>query len=327
MRRRKLRDSVIVITGASSGIGRAAALELARYGSTLVLIARRRDALEEVAQQCERRGALKAVPWPADVTDEEAVKEAAQYAIENFGRIDVWVNNAAVSAFGRTEELPTDIFRRVIDVNLYGYLYGARAAVRQFREQGRGVLINVSSMLGRGGAAFLSAYVLTKWAVNGLGESLRQELLDEKNIEVCTVMPASIDTPIFQQAANYTGRAVKPLDPIYEADKVAGAIVRMAHKPKREIYVGAPARLAAEQHHFMPRLYDQTMARMLNSDHFADGYEEPNPGNLFEPMPQHATVSGGWKEDGDGQAGKLLVGAAAAAAVGMVGWRLLRDDD
>jgi short-subunit dehydrogenase len=322
----ELEKASVVITGASSGIGRAAALEFARKGARVSLAARREEALNELATEVRRAGG-ESIVVPTDVSDEQAVNDLANRTVDAFGRIDVWVNNAAVSAFGRTEEVPTDIYRRVVDVNLYGYLYGARAAVRQFREQGRGVLINVSSMLGKGGAAFLSAYVLTKWAVNGLGESLRQELLDEENIEVCNVMPASIDTPIFHHAANYTGRAIKPLNPIYDADKVAEAIVKMAHKPKREVYVGAPARLAAEQHHFTPRLYDQMIARTVDRDHFDEAYEEPNPGNLFEPMPEHASISGGWKQDGDGSGAKLVAAGAAAAAVGVVGWRLLRRGD
>jgi NAD(P)-dependent dehydrogenase (short-subunit alcohol dehydrogenase family) len=136
---RKLRDAVVVITGASTGLGRATALAFARRGANLSLAARREDTLHQPAQECQHFGS-RTLAIPTDVTDEAAVQNLAQRTFQEFGRLDIWVNNAAVTAFGRFEEIPSDIYRRVIETNLFGYIHGARAALPYFREQGSGTL-------------------------------------------------------------------------------------------------------------------------------------------------------------------------------------------
>jgi NAD(P)-dependent dehydrogenase (short-subunit alcohol dehydrogenase family) len=208
---RKLRDSVVVITGASTGIGRATALAFARQGAHVALASRREDALERTAQECRSFGA-RALVVPTDVTDEAAVEQAAQNAFQEFGRLDVWVNNAAVTAFGRFEETPPEVYRKVIETNLFGYVHGARAALPYFREQGSGTLINVSSVVGVAGIPYVNSYVTSKFAIRGFSESLREEMADEP-INVCTILPSSIDTPLFQQGANFMGWGSKPLPP------------------------------------------------------------------------------------------------------------------
>jgi NAD(P)-dependent dehydrogenase (short-subunit alcohol dehydrogenase family) len=142
-----VRDAVVVITGASTGIGRATAVELARRGATVLLVGRRPAPLLGLAERCDRLGG-RAVPLPADVTDEPAIQAVAHRAMTEFGKLDAWVNNAALSAFARFEETPPEIFRRVVETNLFGYVHGARAALRCFRQHGRGVLVNVSSVVG-----------------------------------------------------------------------------------------------------------------------------------------------------------------------------------
>lgn len=311
---------VVVITGASSGIGRAAALLFAARGATVVLAARRLQALEEVAAECEELGG-QALVVPTDVRDEEAMRDLARRAIDAFGRIDVWVNNAAVTLFARTEEAPYEAYRQVIETNLFGYIHGARAALPYFRDQGHGVLINNASIAGIIGQPYTSAYCVTKFGIRGLGESLRQELLDAPDIHVCTLMPATIDTPIFQHAANYTGRAVQPMEPVIAPERAARAIVSLALRPRRELIVGMSGRMIAAQHWLTPGLAERQMARRVDKKHLKDEPAPATPGNLFEPMPQYSAVSGGWRRR-NGRGRKIAVAglalglpAAAAAAV------------
>jgi NAD(P)-dependent dehydrogenase (short-subunit alcohol dehydrogenase family) len=268
---KETKDSVVVITGPSSGIGRATALAFAREGASVVLAARREQALLEAAAECESLGG-RALAVPTDVTDEGAVRELARRAVEHFGWIDVWVNNAAVGLFDRFEETPSDVYGRAIETDLFGTIYGARAALPFFREQGSGVLINNSSVVAKASQPYTSAYVMSKIAIRALGESLREELaLDgAKDIHVCTVMPASIDTPFFQHAANYTGRAAKALNPVYDAEKVARTMVHCARRPKRAVIVGSAGRMLALQRTLSLGLYEHMAARMIDRDHFQD---------------------------------------------------------
>jgi NAD(P)-dependent dehydrogenase (short-subunit alcohol dehydrogenase family) len=178
--------------------------------------------------------------------------------------------------------------------------YGSREAIRCFREQGQGqgVLVNVSSMIGKGGAPFVSAYVATKFAIRGFSESLRQELIDT-DIDVVTILPASIDTPLFEHAANFTGRAVKPVEPIYPADDVALAIVKAIRSPRREVFVGNAGRAMAGMHEVAPRAYERLSARMTNKEHFAARSAERTSGNVLEPMAGTWGISGGWRREGE----------------------------
>jgi short-subunit dehydrogenase len=324
---RKLQDSVVVIVGASSGIGRATALEFAGKGATVVVAARREEALREVVRECEQRG-TRALAVPTDVTKEGEVQALARRAIESYGRIDVWVNNAAVSLFGRFEETPPEDYRRVIETNLFGFIHGARAVLPHFREQGSGVLINVASIVGKTGQPYASAYVASKSAVIGFSTSLRQELRDEKDIHVCTVFPASIDTPLFQQAGNYTGRAAKAMNPVNEPEKVGRAIVSAAMHPKREVVSGIGGRMMLTQWRLTPGLAERVMGIMVERGHFQDIPTPPTQGNLYEPMPEWARLSGGWREQASTQVTAHLprVATVAMATLGpaLLGWFVLR---
>ncbi|UKO98221.1 SDR family oxidoreductase [Nostoc sp. UHCC 0870] len=298
---RPIHSSVIVITGASSGIGRATALEFAKQRATLLLAARRENALREVAQECEQLGAT-AVAVRTDVTFESDVQALARRAIESFGRLDVWVNNAAVSLFARFENVRMEAFRRVIETNLFGYIHGARAALPYFREQGNGNLINVSSVVGVTGQPYTIPYTISKYAIRGLSDSLRMELyLDHApDIHVCTVLPGSIDTPIFQHAANYTGRQTKAMTPVYSAREVAEAIAGLVERPQREIVVGQAVYLALLQKTLAPDVFEHMMATQVDKNHFQDYKPAPHTdGNVFEAMEDYTGISGNWLvEDG-----------------------------
>src|SRR5215211_8481138 len=201
----RLDDKVVVITGASSGIGKASALAFARNGARLALCARRQPELNDTVNACREAG-VQVVELQTDVADEAQVKALAQRAIEAFGRIDVWFNNAGVDAFGPFLNIPSAAFERVLQVNLMGAVYGSRAALTQFRQQGSGTLINNASIVGTCPTPFHSPYVASKFAIRGLSHALRQEVMDLPNVHVCTLCPSSIDTPLWQRGGNYSGR-------------------------------------------------------------------------------------------------------------------------
>ncbi|OKJ95183.1 short-chain dehydrogenase [Streptomyces sp. CB03234] len=293
----RVRDSVVVVTGASSGIGRATAVAFARKGCPVVLASRRAEALEAVRQECERHRGAEALVVPTDVTDPGAVDELARRTVRRFGRIDVWVNCAAVTVFGPFQEVPLEDSRKVMDVNVMGYVHGARAALRAMREQGRGTLINVSSIVGVVSQPYTHAYGMSKYATRALSASLRQELrLDKaKGIHVCTVLPATIDTPLFDHAANYTGRKPLAMPPVYTPERVARAIVDLVRAPRREVVVGPAGRSMVLESRVMPGMVERMMARQVDKAHLSR--KEPAPaghGNLHVPAPGTGAAHGGW---------------------------------
>ncbi|WP_461174717.1 SDR family oxidoreductase [Arthrobacter sp. Z1-9] len=292
----RVRESVVVITGASSGIGRATALAFAKRGAFVVLAARRSAALEEVARECTEAGGT-ALAVPTDVSDAEAVQSLGRRAVAQFGRIDVWVNDAAVTAFAPFQDIPLEDFRRILEVDVMGYVHGARTALPHFRDQGRGVLINVSSIVAAVPQPYTHAYSMSKAAVRALSTSLRQELWIDgaKRIKVCTVMPATIDTPFFQHTANYTGRKAKAMPPVYTAERVARAIVKLARRPRREVIVGPMGRNTVMQSKITPGLMERMMAVQVDKTHlYRTKPAGSTRGNLFEPAPGTGSASGGW---------------------------------
>ena len=306
-----------MVTGASSGIGKATALAFAEGGARVVATARRPDALADTVRQCEQRGA-QALAAPADVADEQAVEDVARLAEDRFGRVDVWVNNAGSGVYGRFEDIPTQAWRRALDTNLLGYVHGARAALPRFRAQQRGVLINVSSVHGSGGAPLASAYVATKFAVRGFSESLRQELRREPEIHVCTVLPASIDTPFFQHAANYTGRRLKALRPVVAPERVAAAIVKLVRRPRREVVVGNAGRQLKAARMLAPPLYERLNAFLVENDSFGSESAPPTDGSLYEPMDGGVETRAGWQAQRGGRVTAAPFLALALVPVGFV---------
>jgi short-subunit dehydrogenase len=292
----------IVITGASSGIGRATALEFARNGHKLALAARRSEALKEVVKECERIGG-KAFSVTLDVSNEEEIYDLAKQANDRYGSIDVWVNNAAVAMMGPFMETPMEDIKRLININMYGYLYGARAALSYFEKQGSGTLINLSSIVGFTGQPYSIAYTMSKAAIRGMSLSLRQEYAGEKNINICLVLPATVDTPLFQSAANYMGREVKAMPPVVDTHQVAEEVLKLVKKPKAEVLVGGMGIQNTLMKYFAPDLLAKMYNKQVRSKHFKDNRSESQHGNLYEPNQHNTAVDGGWL---DGQESKAV---------------------
>lgn len=309
----------MVITGASSGNGRAAAHAFAREGARLVLAARRETVLAEVAAECRRLGG-EALVVATDVASAEGVARLAEEAQAAFGGFDVWVNNAGVLQFGRLDETPPEVVEQVIRTNLIGYLNGSREALRRFRATGEGVLINVSSILSAMGHPYTAAYVASKFAIRGLTESLRVEVADQPGIRVCAVLPAAIDTPIYQRAANYTGHAVRPIRVVHPPEAVGAAIVRLAKRPRRQAYAGWSARPAVTGRALAPAVAERAVRLAADGMELGPAPAAPSAGNLFGPSYDGYGVSGGWRASRGGgpRLARTLGLGAAAAALGLL---------
>lgn len=310
-RMRGARHPVVVITGASSGIGRETARRYARGGARLVLASRSRSALETVAHECRERGA-QAIVVPTDVSDETAVRTLAATAMSTFGRIDVWVGNAGVFAYGTFETMPPELFRQVVETNLMGQVHGARAVLPHLRRQGGGALVLVGSLYSRVGSPAISPYVTSKFALLGFAESLRQELRGS-GIRLRLIVPGSIDTPIYQHAANVTGRSVRPLPPTTSPARVARAIVRAPRRRRYARYVGRAQTAVLPVHRYAPRVYDAVASWLMDHVELHGPSREASAGTVFEAPREAAPATGGWRRT---RLRALLGALAAVAALG-----------
>ena len=287
------RDRVVVLVGASSGIGRATALRLARRRTPLVLAARSADTLEELAAECRALGS-DAIAVPTDVSDEEQVRRLAARAVERFGRIDAWVGVASVFSYGSFEDTPPQVFRQQIETNLFGQVYSARAVLPIFRKQGGGAIVFIASIYSRVTSPYASGYITSKHALLGFAEVLRQEV-QRDGITVSTVLPATIDTPIYQHAANYTGQRAHPLPPIVAPERVAATIQRVLHRPRRAVAVGRAQSLLVPFHGLAPNLYSRMVRPAMDVFALRGGDVAPSPGNVFAPQQELNAVTGSWR--------------------------------
>lgn len=300
---------VVVITGASSGIGRATAHAFAKQGARLVLAARNAPSLEETAREVRARGG-DAVVVPTDICDGEQVRALVQAAVDTFGRIDVWVGSAAVYSYGTFERTPPEVFRKVVETNLLGQADCVRAVLPVFRRQGGGVLILLGSIASKIPLPFIAPYAGSKFALLALAEVLREELDPADGISVCTVLPASFDTPIHHQAANYTGRRIHPLPPVSDPRRVARAVVRLADRPRRVVMIGRTQGAFVLFRALAPRLFERSMRRLVPMIALRRGAVPATTGNVYGSRPQIHGVTGGWRS---GVKRALGLGAAAAA--------------
>ncbi|MEU8239099.1 SDR family NAD(P)-dependent oxidoreductase [Actinoplanes missouriensis] len=288
-----LRDSVVVITGASSGIGRATALAFAAEGARLVLASRGRQALAEVERACHERGA-EVLVVPADIGDPAAVDELTRAALERFGRIDVWVEAAAVGIAGPLGSEPVDELRRLVDTNVLGATLCARSAVTVFRAQGHGVLVLVGSLLSVFPNPVIPLYSMSKFAVRGLALSLQQEVARHPRIRVCLLMPGTVDTPFFQRSANHSGRRLRAIPPAYAPERLAARILAVARHPRRQTTVGVVSHLMLAAHRIAPRTAESVIGWWGGAFVTGSSAVPPGPGAIFEPLSRGA-VHGGYR--------------------------------
>ena len=253
-------DQIIVITGASSGIGLATARLAARRGAKLVLAARSKVALDSLAAEIEGRGG-QALAVPTDVANEADVAALAKAAQERFGGFDTWVNNAATGLYGRPEDIPVDEMRKLFDVNLWGLVYGSRAALKQLRTRG-GALINVGSTESHRSVALQGVYAASKHAVKAFTDEFRVFVeADRAPVAVTLIKPGAIDTPFPLNAKNHLASEPQHVPPVYAAGTVAEAILHCAAVPTRDLFVGSGGKLIEAMEHYTPSLADATMVR------------------------------------------------------------------
>jgi NAD(P)-dependent dehydrogenase (short-subunit alcohol dehydrogenase family) len=278
---------VVVITGASAGIGRAIARIYAARGASVGLLARGTDGLDGARRDVESRGG-RALMLPADVADHDAVEAAAEAVERELGPIDVWINNAMVSVLSPIHEMTPDEFRRVTDVTYLGAVWGTLAALRRMRPRDRGTIVLVGSALAYRGIPLQSAYCAAKHAMQGFHDSLRTELMhDGSNVRVTMVQLPAVNTPQFGWIKSRMPNRAQPVPPIFQPEVVAEGIVWAADNPDatRELVIGWPALQAIVGNKLVPGLADQVLARSGYSSQQTDEPEDPDrPDNLWQPV-------------------------------------------
>ena len=285
----------VLITGASSGIGRATAVELAKRGDRLVLVARGRHALEEAAAEARAAGAGDVVVAPADVNDEAALRKVVDDALERWERLDAVVHAAQVMAYGRVEDVPAEVFETVVDTALHGTANLARVVIPEFRRQERGNLVVVSSLLASVTTPWLGAYVSAKWGQMGLVRVLQQENRDVPGIAISTVSPGGVDTPIYFKGASYLGSTGRPPPPVYTPQRVARKIVSTLARPERQVHAGFANPLFVAGFRLFPALYDAMVGPLMKAVGIAKDTVPPTVGNVFESQAETNATRGRWR--------------------------------
>jgi short-subunit dehydrogenase len=323
---------VVVVTGASAGVGRAVVRELAKRGAKVGLIARGVDGLEGARRDVESLGG-RALVVPADVSRADEV-EAAATAIETaLGPIDVWINDAMVSVFARADEITTEEYRRVTDVTYLGYVWGTLAALRRMKRRGRGTIVQVGSALAYRSIPLQAAYCAAKHAIKGFTESLRTELLhDGAGVDLVMVELPALNTPQFDWSRSHMSRRPQPVPPIYQPEVAAEAIVHAALHPRREMLVGAPTALAIAAERISPRVADRWLALTGLEAQMTDEPADPSaPDNLFHALPGDRGARGRFDRHArrfslqtwlNLRRRAVTLGVLAAAAVLVVGLRV-----
>jgi short-subunit dehydrogenase len=317
-------QKIVAITGASAGIGRAAARAFAERGYGVGLIARDTERLEAACREVQSAGG-SALAAPADVADAEAVDRAAEHIERSLGLIDVWVNAAMATVFAPFHLITPDEYRRVTEVTYLGFVHGTMAALKRMRPRGRGAIVQVGSALGKRSAPLQSAYCGAKSAIRAFTDSIRSELIhDNVDVHLTTVMMPALNTPLFDWARNKMRQRPQPLPPIFQPEVAARAIVFAAEHPgRREIYVGRSTVEAIFANAIAPGLLDHVMAKKGYSGQLTHEEEAPNrPDNLFEPVRDQHGAHGRFDQQAGYRSPQLWLtehrGLAAALGLGLL---------
>lgn len=281
-----MKAEVVVITGASAGIGRATAREFGKRGASVGLLARGREGLEAARREVEELGG-RGLVCVADVSDPAQVEAAADQIEREFGPIDIWVNNAMVSVFSPVMEMKPEEYRRVTDVTYLGYVWGTLAALRRMKPRDRGVIVQVGSALAYRGIPLQSAYCAAKHAIQGFNDSLRCELHhDHSHVRVTMVEMPAMNTPQFGWVRSRLPKKAQPVPPIYQPEVAADAIVYAATHRRREWYLGYPTVEAIVGNKIAPGLLDRYLGRFgYDSQQTSEAADPNRRDNLLEPVP------------------------------------------
>lgn len=278
-----------VITGASSGFGKGVARQLSKEGANVVLAARRSALIEELAEQC----GPNAIAVTTDISSESDMHRLMDAALSRFGKVDVWFNNAGLGIIGAFTETPLKDLNRLVDINMIGTMYGSHLALRQFKKQGYGTLINMSSFVSKVPLPFGAAYTATKFGITGLTSGLYEEMKLEghRDIHVCTIHPWVTDTPWVEHLANYSGHEIV-LGPLDDPEKVIRVIVGLIDKPKASVDVGFKSKSAVATFELLPQVVEYLNGRSLLAMLRSAPEAENTAGSLHQPKNEGTEVSG-----------------------------------